>query len=409
MNPRLDGRSVFLAQLEVAEDNLAKARAALDAVLKPHDTHPLRDSAGSRSVDFGGLVEVAFDHRLEPLEDRIHRLRDKAKRKTSLADLWADLRNYGEEADAVLDECRSFVEGALVRGQGLDHGVCAMADALLEELGENTGIGWKTPTILGRADSYASMAGIIRLEFPELTVWHLPILGHEYGHFVAEQFKRRLLASPDATWEFPILDYISGQSTDGQTTNLLQELFADLFAVHLLGPAFACTAILLRFNPSVPDVDSQTHPSDVKRAHFILHALRAADSGYSKAAGVLECTWVTNRQEAGAAPLDANVAERLDGWLAGLSEKLGVLRRKAHYSTLSSAFQISLALESGKAVADCSLTDALNAAWLCRLRRTGFGKLPDDMEQRVRRLCDEAAACGTRRRRAPKGDARWRT
>jgi hypothetical protein len=407
-------RPVFLAQLDVAETNLARARGVLRTVLRPDDHNDRQDRADHRfsAGELESRVESAFDLRLEPLEGRLANLRDKARNRAPLADLWVDLRTYTEQAAGVLDECRSFIEGTLLRRSAVDDGLCGLADALLEELGERTGIGWATPTLLGRADSYASMAGIIRLEFSDSTVWHLPILAHEYGHYLAEEHRRRLLNAVDTTWEFPVLDYISGQSgggTDNRTANLLQELFADLFAVRALGPAFACTAILLRFNPSAPDSDSDTHPSDPKRAHFIVSALRKANPAYANAARLLERTWADSQRAAQVKPLKSEVVAQLDEWLAGLSEKLDLLRRKSNYSNLPAAVGISRSLTPGGPMFDCSMTDALNAAWLRRAQQPGFGRLGDALEQHIRKLCDHVALLAAQRRRAERqGAKRWR-
>jgi hypothetical protein len=82
-------------------------------------------------------------------------------------------------------------------------------------------------------------------------------MAHEFGHLVAR-------ATPD------FLDYQSQQSRRSH----LDEFFADIFATYTFGPAFACTVILLQFNPAEAYTKRGAHPRHEERVRLILQTLR---------------------------------------------------------------------------------------------------------------------------------------
>ena len=93
---------------------------------------------------------------------------------------------------------------------------------------------------------------LVRLRCCEWTIWTLPLVAHEFGHIVIEESKEisnrietisqaHLLALQEA--------FGPGAKTEPLPRAELEEYLADAYATYVMGPAFACAAILLRLNP----------------------------------------------------------------------------------------------------------------------------------------------------------------
>src|SRR5262249_35190793 len=145
-------------------------------------------------------------------------------------------------------------------------------------------------------DSFTPMSSIIRTRFPEFTVWALPIVGHEVGHVVMQELRR---LTPDArSHSYPLVELAAKHSeayirvgkkpphgrararAKALGDTFVRELFGDFFAVYALGASYACSALLVRFEPWQADLPDSTHPPQVERAHLIVHALRNIHGGF---------------------------------------------------------------------------------------------------------------------------------
>ena len=157
---------------------------------------------------------------------------------------------------------------------------------------------------------------------------------------------------------------------------------ADAFATYAMGPAYACSAILLRFNPLKAYKDTDRYPAEAKRAHMILTTLktmRAQDKDfeppYGKTADRLEAVWLAALARAKpAGQLNAKGLQELDDWSKYVLEQLDKSHAKGLYQgrllqntqrALKSLFneedpaEILTGEEEGR--------DVLNAAWECRI------------------------------------------
>jgi hypothetical protein len=328
---------------------------------------------------------------------------------------WGALGKLREECEALFRESLACVQGASMRGSGLDEGLCSLADALLDELARRgDGIRWDRFTILADAEAFAGMSGIIRLRFPETGLWNLPVAAHELGHFVGPKLERRdvrdVSSHPfqevlerEATgdgWVVP-----SGRRPGARIRAFVHEFFADVFATYALGPAYACTCVILRLDPLGADREEERHPSALRRAHAIfrtLDAMNASAGGlvppFAKVTRVLRDAWDASLQGAGTdGRLDPQHAARLDLFL---DELLDLLRRElpgVRYDRLAWLRAERLADEmsrGGSAPASLApgdgIADVLNAAWLARL---GVG---EEDAQRLARIESRALdACRT--------------
>ena len=300
--------------------------------------------------------------------------------------LWARFHHQSQLCRRQLREYLAFLEGSLIRSAGLDDGACKLADALLAQLTERTRLPWRRFTILAEDEFVAGMSEIIRLRFPHLSVWNLPVVAHELGHLAAREIRDRM------SGDRPALEAISElrqrveteleelgtkeAGREGDAVELrLHEHFADLFAVFTLGPSYACTCVLLRFDPHFAFERGPRHPSDAERVHFMLRALERLDPGlYRPTVGRLEESWRRCVLAAGQ-PDPAGWTSRhrwldqvLDAMLSVLERNLPQQARYQGWATR--ALPLQEALERERPPDDrfnLDLSDLLNAVWSCRL------------------------------------------
>ena len=216
-------------------------------------------------------------------------------------------------------------------------------------------------------------------------------MAHEFGHVVVSA--ERLLDIGELAKGHQVLP------------SLLEEHFADIFATYALGPAFACTMILHRFDPSKAHPALEfTHPGDAKRAYCILETLRRMED--STAWG----RWFSWVQKSVSKPWNASLAAvdqrsqlerevvaRLDRWLEKvLAAFVSDLIQGVKYSNES--WQRAKALADGLAkedppervlVIEDTVRDLLNAAWICRIKHAENSDHVRAISDRVITWCRE--------------------
>jgi hypothetical protein len=352
---------ILRAQIELLTANLGRCR---DALSMPDVCEMLPGKVRERFI--GELA--AHERILADLSAQVG-----TGRRVDL--LWEALEGQRHDVEPRMAEALALLSGVLVRRAKLDLGLCEIADALLDEFSAATYLAGERLTILAPQESYAQRTQIIHLRFPELTVWALALAAHEFGHLVAQDL---LELRPDGSYEAPVATEIDDSEFPVAHA---RELFADVFATYVLGPAYPATAILLRFNPAeagAPD-ERSTHPSDLKRAHVMIHALRSLSAlrrghrPYDQVGTMIEDAWRDAVRGAGGEPLVvADVAGDLDYlvdhvFLPLLRDKLAAAR----YSSWSAANRLArdLGAEGPAPEADAGLrcADVLNAAWIARL------------------------------------------
>jgi hypothetical protein len=153
------------------------------------------------------------------------------------------------------------------------------------------------------ADSFSDFVEIIRLRYPPAGIWDVPVVAHELGHFAAyrltswEDGLQRSQAVRGFISEQLDAKSIQSESEREKWRFWLNELFADAFATYCVGPCYAASALLLRFDVAQAcDGDQRTHPSSAARAVAILEILREmnreAQDSYTTAINVLERQWM---------------------------------------------------------------------------------------------------------------------
>jgi hypothetical protein len=171
--------------------------------------------------------------------------------------------------DALFSEYVDLLRGVALRSAGFGDDDAQLSDLFLiaDQLpglwGRVDGWSWQSLAVPSRQDgSGSSEAMVLRVGFPEWTIWALPFVQHGFGHVFA---KKRQFAPP------------------GSTDAINAEALADALATVATGPAYACAALLLRLDPAeVKRPTEEKGPTEATaRSATILVTLRriaAADS-----------------------------------------------------------------------------------------------------------------------------------
>jgi hypothetical protein len=236
-----------------------------------------------------------------------------------LAEHWARFLGRRDRINELIAECLDFRVGELTRQAGLDQGLCAVADSLLDSFSATAEVYWNRLSLLDNAESFRGLSQIVRVRFPA-SIWDLPLVAHEYGHFLCLQLDKKDFYGNST---FPFQDLLKRESGDDTFTereeNHLKELFCDAFATYALGPAFAYTQVYRRFDPAQRTEGSYTHPGDDARVRLILKVLEKVDATrnrfsrqYTGVIADLRQTWTSWRE--GAAAGSAEYLKRIDLW-----------------------------------------------------------------------------------------------
>ena len=290
--------------------------------------------------------------------------------------LWKQYEDLLEEqARPLFGEYVDFLGGLTLRDTALEDRVCEMTDVLVEGFFANA---LAVPTrgwALGNA-----MSSVIKLGFPEWTVWGIPLVAHEVG-----------LGFAGSSNELGqgITRMLEEHAQQGWTVRQLRVLFADAFAAYMMGPAYACAIILLRLQPYHHESDSSDEPSDVDRARLVLDIVGRLVSGdsYDEMVDRLDRLWggavvnlapVGEAEEAreaveGSSPEDQYLKSFPGVVLGWLEQQSWIKKFGAEQWSGTESWREALLVEpfDSEAVVVTEESDAvlvlLNAAWRARL------------------------------------------
>lgn len=372
MNDGPSARSVLLAQVRALRDQLNEAERTVQ----------------DQSLDQGllGRIGVAFENLIHEERQKLEQLREQVEQDIDLQICWDTLSERTRTSAGIFQECLAFVQGALVRAAKLDGGLCELADALLDGLCDRTDVPWQRFTILADGEFHGEMVDIIRVRFPELDIWSLPVTAHEFGHFIAH----RISDPAQGDFRYPVRELVDSEARRGpRDGDYAHEYFADLYATYALGPAFACACILLRFNPRTAYDDGAVHPSAAKRVYVMLRVLDKMNemartrrsAPYDEVLDDLRGVWARSLEGTGRpAKLEpAEIAELdlLSGKIfALLDRKLSTVRYGGWDVAMDwiehweDELRGRKPLSIPRSISSGTLRDALNAAWFCRLHHS---------------------------------------
>jgi len=176
---------------------------------------------------------------LTAIEEKLVRA-DKGSDAQLADEAWRDFARATERCEGVFAEYVDLVRGVVLRDAGLDRDLCRIADELVRIWGRFRNYEWQSFTIpASRERNGMSAARLIRLGFPEWSVWSLALTAYEFGHVFAAQHNR-------------MLEIARVSSQDGRVEeSAVRCWIADSFATAVMGPAYVCAAMLLRASPSI--------------------------------------------------------------------------------------------------------------------------------------------------------------
>lgn len=382
----MDERTVLKAQIAFLDQQLRQAQTALN-------TSPIDDDLRER-------VQNLFEKKITQQLHELSMVMIAAEENQPLTICWTRFRNSRKVCVPLFEECLALIEGALVRGTGLDKGLCRIADTLLDDLSLRADIPWGRFTILAEKEFFGEMAQIIRLRFPEVSIWNLPITAHEFGHFIGPELKQ---AEIGGTFRYPFQEELQ-KIKNQKGRAFLHEHFADLFATYTLGPAFACTCILLRFDPIKAFEDTKEHPGHAKRFYVIRKTLEKMNLGpYQGIVTHLDRIWQQSLRAVGLREqLAQENALQLDNKFDILYDLVITELATIQYKSVPRAYRLSRILSTtdaeteqivqaaSKQEPEHTLVDILNAAWICRIEidDRDSKRLPQIGKIAVR-LCEE--------------------
>jgi hypothetical protein len=373
-------------------DHVQQEQARLSAMLYP----------GPGGAGRNGFPPIVLNNLRDQLDTQSKKLNNLIAAVSCSSELTSERRNYqriDKTCHDLFGECLAISIGKAIREQALDANALEIVEHLLAQLGEALQVPWPHVATLAEAEFFATASQVIRIRFPACTVWDVPVAAHEFGHFVG-----------------PRLRSFNGELTPYQSFRMvkdivqpehLEEYFADTIAVFTLGPAYVHSCLLHRFDPA--GEDGVTHPSDNKRAHWILFVLEYIASKCEPLQKSMLCEDIEKRKE------DWQNAVAANGGLPLTAETEKALRRRARdlccklYSSFpGAAFSnmqptLELVAEFGKNPpphTGLEVRNVLNAAWIVRLQsertlsRGGpaiqTGLTPGEIDQWAKQVCLKA-------------------
>jgi hypothetical protein len=206
-------------------------------------------------------------------------------------DAWKSyLRAESEANRSVFNEGIELLGGIALRDARLGAEICELADSMIKSTFRT--LTRSVHTIPGGvATMMMQLEPIIRLRFPEWTIWALPLTAHEVWHAgLGKDVTSRLTLDPNLT-------RISLNDSE------IQQCLADAFGTYTVGPAYAFAAIMLLFDPLLP--------RDEARVCAVLEMLTrvspAPQDDYAKICSALRIAWDSAKDQA-AVPADAATA-----------------------------------------------------------------------------------------------------
>jgi hypothetical protein len=440
------------------EDRVLVAR--LDALLDSlhRVSNELQESTWAGATRSEMLEESLWRGLETTLIKQINNITDELKRRkatigaddAALSAAWTGYLKILGKSRTILQECLEVIGTLAIRNKDLDKRILYMADELIRScLKLTTGDEYRYLTTHGMEGTFTkTSARIIRLRFPDWTIWDLPLAAHELGHVLVNQrrdeekacdeenrvYEPFVMKQRDSLVEhdLELTKTTSDISAKQWAEARVHEFLAEGFATYTMGPAYASSAILLRLDPAVNAKEGQ--PSHAQRAYLILSMLgwmsatSKLQDPFSVIIGRLRKDWdtVMNHVNSTGKPSRAD-----ETWLEGLVQALGGelwkkdLRGTAMYpltgdrqgwtraGSLAANWKTQLDQSQELVCPDDfpgSMRDVLNAAWLCRLQIEGssedqaskFNKLAKVGQDLCHEIIDATPSTGG----GPRSDAR---
>jgi hypothetical protein len=316
--------------------------------------------------------------------------------KVDLADAWRTLNSLEASMADLFDECLSLLEASSIREQTAIGRFCTIADSLIDEIISQTDLNWGSFTLPAPSEYYVSSARAIRVRYPGMSVWDLPVVAHELAHFVGPSLTIDRAGRTVHPFEQLLAD-VRQQEEHLQESERngpwMMEIFGDVFAAYTLGLAYLFTCVRLRFDPVTASTPSAYYPPANTRVAIVVHALER----FMEHSGIMFTSigdmvhtareyWseAVNSANSLQTPL-IHLDERQFGLLNEMYELLTDNLPFARYSSWPRARQFTDKIEillkeerqpdeiyerlNENDIADLTGADVLNMAWFIRVRR----------------------------------------
>ncbi|MET4134358.1 hypothetical protein [Pseudarthrobacter sp. PvP090] len=252
--------------------------------------------------------------------------------------------------------------------------VCVMADELIRQIyyiGSNDL--WHSMAVPGRAGATVrSVSRMIRLGFPDWTVWAVPLAAYQFGLVVVDE--------NDLVAKYP--------GPPGVSAGELRVALADAFATFTAGPAYALASMFTKLEPVPASIANLPDSlSDSERVRMILSTLAFMDEDaiFEEFIGALRNQWEASIQHngVGSEPRPAT-GERVTAWSDYMNQFLGSKGGKIRFDarrwhaamewpSLTDRETLDLAL-SKVSPEQQTVRDVLNAAWYQRFTSQGSSR-----------------------------------
>ncbi|MEV0823739.1 hypothetical protein [Nonomuraea rubra] len=299
-----------------------------------------------------------------------------------------------DQARPIFDGYVDYIAGLAVRDDRLDQEICLLSDDMVKEL-----LGWRSLSIPA-SEAALSLKSMVKLGYPEWTVWGVPLAAHEAGlgvlskHGAAEGLKTALadfvedfadylgLADDLHAVDRPGLDEAAKREAAVRHANAvkslnayIEHLFADVLGAYAVGPAYARAMFELRLCPNVTRLAANALPADCDRARLILRvmALQAEPGGaLGTEVGQLKQLWENAERNIHhtSAPLDLDGGLPLGRFAEAMSGQLDRFDfspvSEKRWSTIATCAELLGTTDQPVPAPGTTLIDLLNAAWLAR-------------------------------------------
>jgi uncharacterized protein YbdZ (MbtH family) len=280
--------------LKALETTLAAAQKQTEALLvNVKETDTLLNREQVKSLFGVGAADTLLTRTLKLQKELREAEGDGAAEAPPAA--WARYRELVGDQDqfGVFQEYVDVAGGLSLRGTGMDQHFCAMADWLSDHWTSVVSLPYWF-AIPARKDP-AAKPSIIRLGFPEWTIWALPLFAHEFGRILVDENTEFQGHVDDLVGE------IAGEPAKELKDDALERerqargarirmYLADAFATYVMGPAYACACLLLKLDPTEVGQTTQDQGWDRVRAEVVLGTLGKLDPGYQSKLGEITKT-----------------------------------------------------------------------------------------------------------------------
>jgi hypothetical protein len=183
---------------------------------------------------------------LEDIEEKIAAAigQRPAERDKCIKQAWLKYREALSGCHELFVEYIDLIRGVLMRDAGLDRDLCRIADTIIGTWQFSDHV-WGSISIPAEDEPRGmSAAQLIRLGFPEWSVWSLPLIAREFGHVFVKKYER--------------IDTDVARAKEAKVADEadLRSWAADVFATSVMGSAYPWAAMVLRVDPN--DARDQT-------------------------------------------------------------------------------------------------------------------------------------------------------